>query len=157
MSTNSIILFHLLFAICSATSPDCTVFSNMTLTPFVHTFDDFLPIFERIPLLPAPENVYHAPSEDAVPLRIVYELPVLENSAELEDLELSNDIKSMKIAGFVAQLILFLFAFTLATVDFDVEENENVVYPLHRAREIQMIPLPATMQVHSVHFLESDC
>lgn len=80
---------------------------------------------------------------------------------------------SLKIAGFVAQLIIFLMAYSIVTTDFEVTfcfgynpipsifQQYDTPEPLHKAREIQMIPLPARQNVRMIRVRttedESNC
>uniref|UniRef100_A0A1I7TNR0 Cse1 domain-containing protein n=1 Tax=Caenorhabditis tropicalis TaxID=1561998 RepID=A0A1I7TNR0_9PELO len=147
-----------------------------------HVVDNFL-------MLPAPEDIYQKeesvePEEEfIIPFEMllldfpqeffenmtvpsILETPkpsVVPEFSEIEEEEdYSDEIRAMKIAGFVGQCIVFLFFFTVITLDvdqFDEDENgEIVIHKLHRAREIQTCPLPSRQNVRIYRRLvESDC
>ncbi|CAI2347515.1 unnamed protein product [Caenorhabditis sp. 36 PRJEB53466] len=80
----------------------------------------------------------------------------------LKDSEDVHDVKSLKIAGFIAQCILFLVAYSICTLDIEMETMEirrpMRVYRLHRAREIRTIPLISRQNVELIRLeAESDC
>ncbi|CAP29456.1 Protein CBG09925 [Caenorhabditis briggsae] len=72
--------------------------------------------------------------------------------------------RSLRIAGFVGQCMVFLFVFNIVTLDiehFDEPEEEEivVVHKLHRAVEIQTCPLPSRQNIRIVKRLveSSEC
>ncbi|CAL2036927.1 unnamed protein product [Caenorhabditis brenneri] len=141
---------------------------------------------EEILMLPAPEDVYQKKEtvefspEIIVPLSLpmiapvpkVYKnitipsvletpKPVVTKAFE-DDSEDEIHAKSLKIAGFVAQCIVFLFVYTIVTMDveqFEVIENEEIpVFRLYKAREVQACPLPSRQNIRFVKCaVESDC
>ncbi|CAO4370405.1 unnamed protein product [Caenorhabditis nigoni] len=81
---------------------------------------------------------------------------------ELDDDEINE--RSLRIAGFVGQCMVFLFVFNIVTLDiehFDEPEEEEVVvvHKLHRAVEIQTCPLPSRQNIRIVKRLveSSEC
>lgn len=87
-------------------------------------------------------------------------------------------VKSIRMAGFIAQCIIFLFVYTIVTMDveiwkinmdwlkiqyfqhFEDSAAEVPVFKLYMAREIQTCPLPARQNVMIVRQfmeMESNC
>ncbi|CCD66505.1 uncharacterized protein CELE_C33F10.1 [Caenorhabditis elegans] len=135
-------------------------------------------------MLPAPGDVYKKPvqfyTNVTVPVfaPVVSPLEVYTNTTKatafapaqnikvaaiLEEDADAIHVKSMRIAGFIAQSILFLFVYTIVTMDvenFEESEAEVPVFKLYRAREIQTCPLPARQNVMIVRQfveMESNC
>ncbi|PIC38767.1 hypothetical protein B9Z55_010668 [Caenorhabditis nigoni] len=81
---------------------------------------------------------------------------------EMDDDEINE--RSLRIAGFVGQCMVFLFVFNIVTLDiehYDEPEEEElvVVHKLHRAVEIQTCPLPSRKNIRIVKRLveSSEC
>lgn len=89
-----------------------------------------------------------------------------EETEDSKDSEDSDDVvhmRCMKIAGFVAQCIIFLFVFTIITMDVEQSDEPEekyifVVHKLDKAQEIQVCPLPTIQNVQIIkRELESEC
>ncbi|CCD66515.1 uncharacterized protein CELE_C33F10.11 [Caenorhabditis elegans] len=132
-------------------------------------------------MLPAPGDVYKKPVQFytnvtvSVFAPVVSPLDVYTNTTKstafapaqnikvadiLEEDADASHVRVMRIAGFIAQSTIFLFVYTIVTMDvenFEESEAEVPVFKLYRAREIQTCPLPARQNVMIVRqFVETE-
>ncbi|EFO93738.1 hypothetical protein CRE_12485 [Caenorhabditis remanei] len=133
------------------------VFPNATILPS---------IFVNAPVPVFFENITIPSVLDTPKLLKTFEYNEEDFSENMDDSQDSDDVihmRCMKIAGFVAQCIIFLFVFTIVTMDvehFDYPEEAQifVVHKLHKAQEIQTCPLPTIQNVQIIkRELESEC